>query len=112
MTQEQIEIAARIRRRAFRSRNVATARKLLRLAEEVRFVRFAAPPRAMLALVRSEDPPMPDLDPPAAPAPCAAFWDGEALVCPRRDCSGCRKARPRYERHRPQFGRERQRGER
>lgn len=62
MTHEQIELAQRIRRRAFRGRNARSARLLLQLADEVAVQRFASPPRALLAQFRREDPPMPDID--------------------------------------------------
>lgn len=62
MTPEQKEVTQRLRRRAFRSGDKATAKNLLRLADDVAARPLAQPPRALLRQLRSEDPPMPDLD--------------------------------------------------
>jgi hypothetical protein len=89
MTPEQLEIATRIRRRAFLSRRARPAIAMLRLADEIGSMRFEAPPLGMLLQLRCEDPPMPDLDPPPPPRRCDAWWDGESLICRRADRTVC-----------------------
>lgn len=65
MSPEQREVTQRLRRRAFRTGDKATARSLLNMATDVEQRRFAQPPRALLRQLRADDPPMPDLDRPA-----------------------------------------------
>ena len=55
MDNTRTELAQRIRARAFRSRNIHAAQRLLALAGEVETMAFSRPPQALLAILRRED---------------------------------------------------------